>query len=369
MTDLYKLKVSLMSHGIQITPDAFRELAGTEKKPLSIFDYVTTSGLTLILPDHIYANANFKEEFCKHSENTLDFDDRYTIHSKYGEVQVSCLPVPAYFREVLSSGRPVTEVIMTHADRIRISPIRGCSSRCQFCDMGTVYPYRKTELNEIHEALEIALADTSIKPKHLLISGGTPPKDDETYMDTVYEEIIKECPLPVDVMMAPREDESILERLRQWGCNGLSINMEINNEELAKKIMPEKYRMGKDKYLKFIEKAVKIFGRGKVRSCLILGIEDAESTLAGIRTLARLDCDPVLSPFKPLQGTILEDVLPPVPAFLEHVYKEAEEIVRGYDVLLGPRCIPCQHNTITFPMEEKGYFFTEPNATQDHKEV
>lgn len=357
MTDLYKLKIALMSRGIRITPAAYRGLSGSGEKPLSAFDYVTTSGLTLILPDHIYANANFKEESCKHSENTLDFDDRYTIHSKYGEVPVSCIPVPGYFNKTLSSGRPVTEVVMTHADRVRISPIRGCSSRCQFCDSGVLYPYRKAGLDEILEAMEIALADPYIKPKHLLVSGGTPHRDDETYLDSIYEEVIKKCPLPVDVMMAPREDEGILERLRQWGCNGLSINMEINNEELAKKIMPEKYRLGKQRYLTFIEKAVSLFGRGKVRSSLILGIEDAESTLDGITTLARLGCDPVLSPFKPLPGTLSTDIHPPAPGFLEHIYTEAKKIAAKYGVLLGPRCIPCQHNTIAFPDAEEGYFF------------
>jgi hypothetical protein len=223
--------------------------------------------------------------------------------------------------------------------------------------MGTAFPYRKAGISEIHEALEIALGDSNITPKHLLISGGAPQKDDEGYLDTVYEEIIKKCPVSVDVMMAPRGDESILERLREWGCSGLSINMEINDEKSAKKIMPEKYRVGKDRYLKFIEKAVKIFGKGAVRSCIILGLEEAESTLEGVRGLARIGCDPVLSSFKPLQGTLLEDVLPPAPWFQEQVYEEAEKIVREYGVLLGPRCIPCQHNTLTFPLEGGNYFF------------
>lgn len=357
MNDIYQLKVSLMSKGVQITPGAYKALVGDEGKPLSVFDYVTTSGLGLILPDNVYVNANFKEESCRESENILDVEDKLMIRSPYGEFEVTCLPVPSYYNEMLSSGRPVTEVIMTHADRMRISPIRGCSNRCQFCDMGTASPYQKAGINEISEALEIALGDTNITPKHMLISGGSPNKDDEEYLDTIYEEIIKKCPVPVDVMMAPRENKSILERLKEWGCCGLSINLELNDEELAKKIMPEKYRIGKDSYLKFIEKAVEIFGRGAVRSCIILGLEKAESTLAGVRCLARLGCDPVLSSFKPLKKTLLEDVLPPDPGFQEEIYQESEKIVREYGVLLGPRCIPCQHNTLTFPLMGENYFF------------
>jgi hypothetical protein len=357
MNELYKLKVSLMSNGVRIMPEAHRALSGGEEKPLSVGDYVTTSGVTLILPGNVYANANFKEGFCKHSENVLDCNGKLFLRSPYGETEVSCLPVPSYYNRKLSSGRPVTDVIMTHADRMRISPIRGCCNRCQFCDMGTAYPYQKAEISEIDEALTIALADTNINPKHLLISGGSPKKEDEGYLDEVYEYIIKKCSVPVDVMMAPRKDDSILERLREWGCCGLSINLEINDAEMAKEIMPEKYRIGKNKYLTFIEKAVDVFGRGAVRSCIILGLEEAESTLAGVRQLAKIGCDPALSSFKPLKGTLLEDVLPPTPEFQEQVYREAEVIAAEYDVALGPRCIPCQHNTLTFPVDNGKYFF------------
>lgn len=357
MNNLYKLKISLMSHGIQITPAAREVLIGDKDQPLSMGDYVTTSGLVLVLPGDIYVNANYKEEFCKRSENILDFAGGLIIRTPNLQTEVQCLPVPSYYNKKLSTGRPVTDVIVTHADRMRISPIRGCANQCQFCDMGTSFSYLKAGIDEIVEALDIALDDQHLTPRHLLISGGSPEKGDEEYLDIVYKRIIKRSPVPVDVMLAPREDDGILEKLIQWGCEGLSINLEINRDELAKQIMPEKYRMGNDTYMKFIQKAVNIFGRGKVRSSIILGLEDAESTLNGVRQLARLGCDPVLSPFKPLKNTGLENVLPPPTEFQEYVYNESEIIVREYDVLLGPRCIPCQHNTLTFPKEEKGYFF------------
>lgn len=357
MEPLQKQKISLMSHGVQVTPAATVALAGDENKPLSVGDYVTTSGLTIILPGNIYVNANFKEEFCKRSENILDFQDRLLIRSPYGQWPVSCLPVPTYYNKRLTSGRPVTQVIMTHADRMRISPIRGCSNHCQFCDMGTAFHYQKVHTPELCEALDIALHDQGIIPKHLLISGGTPKKEDESYLDSVYQTIIKKSPVPVDVMMTPRDDETILEQLLEWGCRGLSINLEIYDDKVAKKIMPEKHRLGKEKYLDFIQKAVNLFGKGAVRSSLILGLETPESTLEGVKCLAQTGCDPMLSTFKPLQGTSLNETPPPSPEFQAEVYEEAEKIVRRYHVLLGPRCIPCQHNTLTYPIPGENYFF------------
>ncbi|MGE5342164.1 MAG: radical SAM protein [Candidatus Omnitrophota bacterium] len=357
MKDVYKLKISLMSNGVQITPEALHFLTGDENNPLSVFDYVTTSGLLLILPGNVYVNANFMEDFCKRSPNILDFSNKPMIRSPFGNVDVSWLPVPSYHNKTLPSGKPATEVIMTHADRARISPIRGCSNRCQFCDLGTSHPYQKASIEDIDAAMDIAWQDSAAKPKHILISGGTPYKQDEAYLDGVYEHVIKKCPVPVDVMMAPREDTRILHRLHDWGCEGLSINLEIEDEASAQKIIPEKYRIGRAKYLEFIEKAVAVFGRGKVRSCIILGLEDEKATLNGVERLAQIGCDPVLSSFKPLKGTILENILSPDVVFQEAVYEQAEKIAEHHGVLLGPRCIPCQHNTLTFPLENRGYFF------------
>lgn len=357
MEALYRLKISLMSHGMQVTPEARGFLAAAGVQCLSAFDYVTTSGMVLILPGDIYVNVNFRETFCKKSENILDYRERLILRSPFLETEASFTPVPGYVNRRLSSGRLARDVIMTHADRMRISPVRGCANRCQFCDMGTASSYCKADIGEIDEALNIALTDPLLHPKHLLISGGAPFPQDIPWLDSIYEHIIKTSPVPTDVMMTPRENDDILERLLAWGCAGIAINLEINDEAMAQKIMPEKNRLGKDVYLQFIEKAVRIFGRGAVRSCVILGLENPESTLEGIKCLAQVGCDPVLSTFKPLKNTALENILPPSPAIQEYIFEEAEKMTRRYGVLLGPRCIPCQHNTLTFPLKGEKYFF------------
>ena len=41
--------------------------------------------------------------------------------------------------------------------------------------------------------------------------------------------------------------------------------------------------------------------------------------------------------------------------FLAEAYERAIEIVEGFGVKLGPRCIPCQHNTLTFPDGSEAY--------------
>ena len=119
---------------------------------------------------------------------------------------------------------------------------------------------------------------------------------------------------------------------------------------------PLKHRLGLSRYGKAIERAVRATGgSGKVRSLILVGLESVESTLAGVEFLAQRGCDPVLSPFRPANGTPLQRQRPSSPEELQRVYLEASIIADSYGVMLGPRCIPCQHNTLTFP-EGDGYY-------------
>jgi len=67
-----------------------------------------------------------------------------------------------------------------------------------------------------------------------------------------------------------------------------------------------------------------------------------------------MGCEPVLSPFRPSRGTALVNHVTPEPALLSDVLDGAREIVARQGISLGPECIPCQHNTLTFPWDRAG---------------
>lgn len=100
-------------------------------------------------------------------------------------------------------------------------------------------------------------------------------------------------------------------------------------------------------------------GNGRVRSILVIGLEDAETTLRGVDFLASLGCDPVLSPFRPSRGTALTALEPPTDEYLMRVYDRALGIVAAHGVRLGPCCIPCQHNTLVLPDGSPDYWYSE----------
>ena len=87
----------------------------------------------------------------------------------------------------------------------------------------------------------------------------------------------------------------------------------------------------------------------------MVGLEPIEDTLRGVDALAQRGCEPVLSPFRPSPDTPLGDVSPPGEAELVEVYERSVEVAGRHGVKLGPRCIPCQHNTLSFP-DDSGYY-------------
>jgi hypothetical protein len=358
MKKLELLKIELMSRGMTVTTLAHKKLT-EHGAPLSLKEYPTTSGIGLNLGDDIYVNAPFFERFCKETNIALDYDGRgFFLISHNEKYDVKPIPIPNYYDKKNKKGLLYSSMAMTHTDRVRISPIQGCSFSCKFCDMSFTREYYKHNISDLIESIKIALEDDILPAKHVLISGGTPLPKDHSYIDQVYQQVAETFVVPVDVMMAPFRDLQYLERLYSWGINALSVNMELYDKDVARKYMPQKSEIGRDNYVRFIKKAVEVFGYGKVQSLLLIGLESEEHTLKGVETLASLGCLPVLSPFRPSPNTPLGDLLPPNAAEMIEIYQKSLEIANEYGVKLGPRCIPCHHNTLTFPDRSGFYFYS-----------
>jgi len=355
LTPPQRLKLEVLERGISVDESAVSALTAGGSRPLVEHDYVTTGGLTIVLNGDIYVNAPVDYAFVETPAARLVVaDGAFALESDRGRFDVRVLPLPGY----LLPKDKAPHGIMTHADRVRISPIDGCACSCRFCDW-PLMPYAILEVDELMEGLRTAMSDTALPPRHVLVSGGTPRLDDRAYMDEVYMSTIAASPVPVDVMLMPRDGHAFVERLVKAGVSGFSINIEVFDRQIAKALCPNKEHVGLDGYAEFISFAVESVGgraAGRVRSSLLLGLEPLESTLEGVRLLAGLGCDIVLSPFRPAEGTELASTPTPSADLMEQAFVEARAIAREHGVVIGPRCIPCQHNTIAFPDGDAFYY-------------
>ena len=363
LTDLQSLKISLLCHGISVSLAAEAALTGGGTTPMSVHEYPTTGGVTLVLEDDIYVNAPFDEPITQAPEATLRFDRReqqpFRVLFRGGEFPARVLPLPSYLSSGDSKGRAVTDAVFSHTDRARLSPIGGCHNSCSFCD-SPLKTYELRPAEQLLEALSISTADTALPVHHAVISGGTPKQSDYGCFGQVCQSILRNATMPVDVMMSPQLGTQMIDRLSSSGADGFAINMELYDDRISKRTAPQKRGSGLQEFRASIERAVQnTGGSGRVRSLLLIGLEPEEQTLKGVEFLAKLGCDPVLSPFRPAPGTPLASQPGPSYELLESVYLRSLDIVDRYGVKLGPRCIPCMHNTLTFPDRSGAYYYSQ----------
>jgi hypothetical protein len=225
---LERLKIEVLAQGLVLTPAAEAVLSSDGREPLTVHEYATTGGVTLELPWNVLVNAPFDEPYCRSSSVTLDADadGGLWLTDRGGAVKVvRFLPLPGYLHSRDAQGRPVTDTVMSHADRVRLSPFVGCAYSCKFCDLGEM-PYAGRPSEQLLAALDVALADDRLPPRHGLISGGSPRRAHyEVFIQTCID-VIRACPIPVDVMMSPMVDGAwAIDRLVEAGARGFALNI------------------------------------------------------------------------------------------------------------------------------------------------
>lgn len=353
--ELYKVKIDLLCYGITISKSCYDSLEKGINGNVNHNDYITTKGLFLVLDEQAYVNANLN----KNSRYELDFvDNKYVLFKEKVKIcKVDVIQSPSYAlqNKKLDNGILISDLVNLHGDRLRIQPIMGCANRCKFCDLNC-YKYHLNSIENLDSAVKLVQKES--KFRHILISGGAPfdTQKDYDYLNSVYKYFGENYgeEYPIDIMMVPRglyvnDDsdasyEEFLLKLKEWNISSMAINLELYNDKLREKLIPQKNFIGKERYINFIKLAVKIFGKGTVRSCIIIGLERLEDSLKAVELLSSVGCMPVLSPYVPMD----EKDKVPTSEFMEEVLIKASEIVKKYNVELGPKCDFCKHNTIHF---------------------
>jgi hypothetical protein len=360
LTAAERLKVGLLAEGLTIAASAQAYVDERNGgRPLTPADYASTSGVILALDDDVWVNAPIaahNPNFVASSPYELVLDGASLAVRGRGLWSAARFWLPPLWHGTLNPrGEPYNSYGFTHADRVRISPIEGCAMTCKFCDLPYEFRYRSKRIEGLLDTVRRAASDEVQPARHVLISGGTPRDADIGYVRDAYEATITGFPsLPVDIMMVPIDGLLDVVWLDRLGVSEISVNLEIFNREIARGIMRRKHDQGRDHYLGFLESASAVLGGARVRSMLMVGLEPAEDTLAGVEAIARRGAVPVLSPFRPDPSTPLRNAPPPDAALLVDVYLRARDICANLGMPLGPSCIPCSHNTLTFATAGSG---------------
>lgn len=246
------------------------------------------------------------------------------------------------------------KIVFISTDRLRIKIISGCENKnfgngCLFCNV-PVSEYQFSQL-QIQQALQ-NLKKQAIDFRHILIGGGSSLAQDSwdriinicKYLKS--DKDYREKSISIMTILPPK---SKLIELKNAGVDEVAFNLEIANDALACRMMPAKRKQGKDAYYEILRESVHIFGVGKVRSALLVGLDKERDLYNEIVTLAEIGVIPCLSAFRALPKTCFENDLNPDNSYLLKVYNHSTVLLRamtGNINELGPVCIACRNNML-----------------------
>jgi len=328
LKELY-LEIDLKVHGIAVDREELRKLAiGSdivEQKHL-LFDMNKEHRDDLALP------SGFVLPHGLHSNFRWDPESRFSLKVVDGKPVIfknaePVAPIEFHKRDRLYDG--VTSDGVAY-DRIATFDPEGSLSvffsnecdlkhtgeDCKFCNINSTadaYRGKNIFLKTPRQVGEVyAAAFHGGYGNHIRLTGGFIPerREVEYYLDVADE--IKERTGQdrihgLAVIGAPH-DLSVIDKYHEAGWSNLSINIEVWNKDIFNAICPGKSKRtgGWEHWIKALEYAAKVFGKGNVRSNIVAGLEPKKYTLEGLEYLASIGVVCFAGAWCPNPGSELE---------------------------------------------------------------
>jgi radical SAM protein (TIGR04043 family) len=153
--------------------------------------------------------------------------------------------------------------------------------------------------------------------------------------------------LPIQVQIEPPADLSVLAELHAAGAVSIGVHVESLDDEVRRKWMPGKGAVPMSEYEAAWDEAVRLFGRNRVSTYLLVGLgEDPDELIAGAARLIDRGVYPFVVPFRAMPGTLaVRDGVPaPDAALVTYVTEQVAKLLRKADMRgadQGAGCAAC----------------------------
>lgn len=361
------VKFGLLAEGA-VVDDAARRRLDNAKQPLRTRSGIS-GGLDIRLPGGVEVNVPIDEPFVQSSSYTLSFEDDVLIVRHAAETLCSFEPLltPEFYgRRTEHGDEPMHRIgQMCSSDRLCYGMTGPTcyfwarSRRCQYCSIGKNFSTDsvRKQADQLLEVLTAAVHDPVLPARHVLLGGGTPPGDDMGALVAAdLCELVKTAfpHVPIYVMIAAPLRDEYLERLHEAGADEIGLNLEFWTDKAWQRYIPGKDRIiGKQRYLSALETCVDLWGPIRTRSILIAGLEPLQATYKAATTLAGMGVMPIVSPFRPLKDTVLQDARGASGVEYVELWQRIDAEIAPLGIPLGPACAPCQNNTLALPTDAR----------------
>ena len=306
------------------------------------------------------------------------------LHDHHGAaIAIDFVPLPHWMHRQTSDGFPMARTgVSLHADMAVVNIAPGCefflekengrSMRCSFCAYGAP-DERTAHLGQVagqtalpeltyrrmQETLLAAVNETAIH--HIYLVGGSLTdwhEEGKRFIDIARAvQAVNQHRIPVTCGSGalPRE---ILEQLHSEGLvDNVCFNLEVWSEPLFARICPGKHKfVGYQHWIESLEYAVQLWGRERVYSAMVAGIElepehnmswedAADLAIRGAKELCSRGIIPIYSLYWPVGGRDHPDYLSRLKSYFERLVLGYQAVRREYDLHIwsGFMCHACAY--------------------------
>jgi radical SAM protein (TIGR04043 family) len=250
---------------------------------------------------------------------------------------------PRFYDLVTADGVPYGQIALMHgADVLASTVVQTCiryaeSDRCRFCAIeeslrsgATVAAKTPAQLAEVAEA---AVRLDGVRQMVLTTGTTAGPDRGARHLARCVRAVLAAVPgLPIQVQCEPPADLSVLTELRDAGAVAIGIHVESLDPRVRHRWMPGKATVPMTAYEAAWDEAVRVFGRNRVSTYLLVGLgEDPDELVAGAGRLIERGVYPFVVPFRPLAGTLARrDGFPgPPPSLVRDVTSRVADLLRA----------------------------------------
>jgi len=341
-------KLDINLNGVSIDLEEIKKLDGGDNLK---FSTIAFRGPTFDFIDSLIPDFRLQASLKKDSIYGIEAEDGKLVFFKYGRHKTRIGDVefkprtqqPEILNRLTSDGVPyhtiarISDTGQVHVDYSQECVLKDKGVDCYFCNYSNREATLKTPKQVGEVFSELYLAGLG---KHLNLTSGFmhERRELEFYLD-VADEIRTRTGLNefrATAIVGPSTDFTTIEKYKEAGFFSIRMNIEIWDKNMWQALCPGKnlYCGGWDNWVKALEYAVDVFGKGKVGSNLVGGIEPKKSTLEGAEYKISRGIVASATQFRPTEGSYLEGHSSPTTAWHFDVQKRIADMFIKYDYTL-----------------------------------